>query len=51
VLARRTGGKSGGGAVLTPLGRGIVKHFRAAESHAAHAVRADLRALERLAKG
>jgi len=50
VLARRTGGKSGGGAALTPLGRGIVKHYRAAEGHAARAVRADLRALEKLAK-
>lgn len=50
VLERRTGGKSGGGAALTRLGRGIVKHYRAAEAHAGRAVRSDLAALKKLAK-
>src|ERR1700750_1564251 len=41
VLERRTGGKSGGGAALTRLGRNVIKHYRAAERRAGHAVRGD----------
>jgi molybdate transport system regulatory protein len=50
VLERRTGGKSGGGAALTRLGRDVVKHYRAAEKHAGRAVHADIAALAKLAK-
>jgi molybdate transport system regulatory protein len=50
VLERQTGGKHGGGAVLTALGRTIVKHYRDAETRAARAIRADLTALKRLAR-
>lgn len=50
VLERQTGGKRGGGAVLTRLGHAIVKHYRAAEARAARAVSADLAALKKLTK-
>jgi molybdate transport system regulatory protein len=50
VLERHTGGKRGGGAALTPLGRAIVKHYRAAEGRAARAIRADVAALKKLRK-
>jgi molybdate transport system regulatory protein len=50
VLERRTGGAKGGGAILNPLGRAIARHFRAAEDHAARAVRSDVTALRKLAK-
>ena len=45
-----TGGKSGGGAKLTALGRAIVRHYRAIERKAAEAGAGDLAALARRAK-
>src|SRR5581483_5302661 len=49
VLERRTGGARGGGAALTKLGAEIVRRYRAAETRASKAVRADLAALKKLA--
>lgn len=46
VTASRTGGRNGGGAVLTPLGRTVVNRFRSAERAAAEAVQAHLDALQ-----
>ena len=43
-----TGGAHGGGAALTPLGEGLIKHYRAVESVARSAAAADIRALTRL---
>lgn len=48
VIATATGGKQGGGAVLTPLGKRIVKHYRACEEAALASARPSLRALEGL---
>lgn len=50
VLETRRGGAHGGGTALNRLGRGIVRHYRALESHAALATRGDLAALEKLKK-
>ena len=50
VFAPETGGRKGGGTVLTAAGRAIVTHYRSIEARAAHAIRSDLRALSRLAK-
>ncbi|MGQ0674779.1 MAG: winged helix-turn-helix domain-containing protein [Rhodospirillales bacterium] len=47
VLAARHGGARGGGAGLTPFGRGLVERYRAIERAARAAVEADLRAMER----
>lgn len=46
VVVTETGGRRGGGAQLTPLGRDVVRHFRAMERRTVRAVAADLRALE-----
>ncbi|HUC66779.1 MAG TPA: winged helix-turn-helix domain-containing protein [Stellaceae bacterium] len=46
LVATKLGGKSGGGAALTPFGREVVRHYRALEDEAEHAVRPHLRALE-----
>ena len=47
VLATTTGGRSGGGASLTPLGEELVRRFRAMESATARAIARDLAALDR----
>jgi molybdate transport system regulatory protein len=48
VLESRRGGARGGGTALNRLGRGIVRHYRALESHAALATRGDFAALDKL---
>jgi molybdate transport system regulatory protein len=42
----QTGGKNGGGAVLTPFGLSLVARYRKIERDAASAVRKDLQALK-----
>jgi molybdate transport system regulatory protein len=45
AVERRTGGKNGGGAVLTPFGLSLVARYRRIERDAASAVRGELQAL------
>ena len=45
AVERQTGGKNGGGAVLTPFGLSLVKRYRKIERDAASAARKELRAL------
>jgi molybdate transport system regulatory protein len=45
AVARQTGGKNGGGAILTPFGMSLVTRYRKIERDAASAVRKDLQAL------
>jgi len=46
AVERQTGGKNGGGAVLTPFGTSLVARYRKIERDAANAARKDLRALQ-----
>jgi molybdate transport system regulatory protein len=46
VVVAGTGGREGGGASLTPFGRGLVTRFRAMERSANGAIARDLAALE-----
>jgi molybdate transport system regulatory protein len=51
VVAAATGGRSGGGALLTPWGEELVRRFRAMEQTTERALRRDLARLEaRLAR-
>jgi molybdate transport system regulatory protein len=45
AVERQTGGKNGGGAVLTPFGMSLVARYRKIERDAASAVRKELLAL------
>jgi molybdate transport system regulatory protein len=45
VVERQTGGKNGGGAILTPFGVSLVARYRKIERDAASAVREELAAL------
>jgi len=45
AVARQTGGRNGGGAVLTPFGRSLVERYRMIEHAAAGAARQHLVAL------
>jgi molybdate transport system regulatory protein len=45
AVERQTGGKNGGGAILTPFGTSLVARYRRIERAAASAVRKDLLAL------
>jgi len=45
AVERKTGGKNGGGAILTPFGTSLVARYRKIERNAASAVRKDLLAL------
>lgn len=45
AVERQTGGKNGGGAVLTPFGLSLVARYRKIERDAATAVRKELQAL------
>jgi molybdate transport system regulatory protein len=45
AVERQTGGKNGGGAVLTPFGMSLVARYRKIEREAASAVRKELLAL------
>jgi len=46
AVERQTGGKNGGGAVLTSFGTALVERYRKIERDAARAVRKDLMALK-----
>jgi molybdate transport system regulatory protein len=48
VVLAQMGGKSGGGAELTKLGRDVVQHFRSIEAKAAKAAAGHARSLERM---
>ena len=45
AVDRQTGGKNGGGAMLTPFGTSLVARYRKIERDAARAVRKELQAL------
>ena len=45
-MERQTGGKNGGGAVLTPFGISLVARYRKIERNAATAARKELEALQ-----
>ena len=45
VVDRQTGGKNGGGAVLTPFGESLIARYRRIEHEAASAVKKELAAL------
>ncbi len=46
LVAARVGGREGGGSVLTPFGKAIVKRYRSIEQTAQKAAKAHMRALE-----
>ncbi|WP_213773147.1 winged helix-turn-helix domain-containing protein [Bradyrhizobium sp. dw_78] len=46
AVERQTGGKNGGGAMLTPFGLSLVARYRKIERDAAHAVKKELEALQ-----
>lgn len=46
TVERQTGGKNGGGAVLTPFGKSLVARYRKIERDAASAVRKELADLQ-----
>jgi molybdate transport system regulatory protein len=46
AVERQTGGKNGGGAVLTPFGLSLVARYRRIERNAATAVRRELQMLQ-----
>jgi molybdate transport system regulatory protein len=47
AVERQTGGKNGGGAILTPFGESLVSRYRAIEQAAAVAARQQLLALKK----
>ena len=47
AVARQTGGKNGGGAVLTPFGTSLIARYRKIERNAASAARKELEALRK----
>ncbi len=47
AVQRQTGGKNGGGAVLTPFGASLVARYRKIERNAASAARKELEALRK----
>ncbi len=47
VVTTERGGGKGGGAVLTPFGREVIKHYRAIETRSTVAVQQHLRALQK----
>lgn len=48
VVSSEAGGAQGGGTALTPLGKAVVAHYRAAETLAAQAAENEIAALEAL---
>ncbi len=48
AVSTATGGARGGGAVVTPLGKDLAKHYRSLESIATLAAATELKALKRL---
>ena len=51
LVSAQTGGKTGGGAVLTPRGRELIRHYRAIERKALSATAPHLRALQAISRG
>lgn len=51
VVHAQTGGKAGGGAELTPLGRDLIVQFRALQKEAAKGGKAQIAALTKSARG
>ena len=51
VATTKLGGKSGGGAALTPFGHSLVRHYRAIEAAAAAAASSHLAALDAATAG
>ncbi len=51
VVDAAKGGNARGGALLTPLGREVLAHYRSIEDHAAAAIADDLNRLEALLAG
>ena len=51
VAKAQTGGKTGGGAELTPLGRDLIARFRALEKESAKAGKVQIEALAKAARG
>ena len=47
AVERQTGGKNGGGAVLTPFGTSLIARYRKIERSAASAARKELEALRK----
>ena len=47
AVERQTGGKNGGGAVLTPFGTSLIARYRKSERNAATAARKELEALRK----
>jgi molybdate transport system regulatory protein len=47
AVERQTGGKNGGGAVLTPFGTSLIARYRKIERNAASAARKELEALRK----
>ncbi len=50
LVASQTGGKSGGGATLTPRGEELVRHYRAIERKALSATASHLKALQAISR-
>jgi len=48
VVTAEAGGAQGGGTALTPLGKAVVAHYRAAEAKAAKAAEKEIAALQAL---
>jgi molybdate transport system regulatory protein len=51
LVAAQTGGKTGGGAVLTPRGVALIRHYRAIERKALSATASHLKALQAISRG
>ena len=50
LVAAQTGGKAGGGAVLTPRGQQLVRHYREIERKALSATAGHLKALQAISR-
>jgi molybdate transport system regulatory protein len=50
LVSAQTGGKSGGGAVLTERGQELIRHYRAIERKALSATTSHLRALQAISR-
>ena len=50
LVAAQTGGKAGGGAVLTPRGEELIRHYRAIERKALSATASHLKALQAISR-
>jgi molybdate transport system regulatory protein len=50
LVTAQTGGRSGGGAALTPRGQELIRHYRAIERKALSATAAHLKALQAISR-